>query len=88
MNFAQLPLPIIFSKQIKAAPKEEQAELRNKLIEEYRELTSSPYLHCENLKTDEIIMPSETRAILSQALMMLENKHEEPFKKKHGNMPV
>lgn len=79
---------IIFSKQLKAVPDEEREELRKKLVAEYQELTCTPYLHAENLKSDEIIRPSETRAILSQALIMLENKHEDPLKKKHGNIPV
>lgn len=79
---------IIFAKQIKAAPEEERQAVSDKLIGEYKELVLSPYLHVENFKTDEIIRPSETRAVLTHALEMLSNKHEDQFKKKHGNMPV
>ncbi|RKZ30554.1 hypothetical protein DRQ36_05135 [bacterium] len=36
---------------------------------------------------DDIITPSHTRARLIKALEMLETKHDEIPKKKHGNIP-
>jgi len=37
---------------------------------------------------DEVIEPSQTREKLIAGFEMLENKHEEPIKKKHGNIPL
>lgn len=79
---------IIFRKQIEAAPDDQRAAVRQKLIDEYTENTATPYLSAGLMVNDEIIQPSETRRILVQTLEALEGKKVAQRNKKHGNIPV
>ena len=63
---------VIFAKEIREA--ENKQEARAKRIEEYRELYENPYCAAERGYIDDIIMPSDTRKIISRALDTLENK--------------
>lgn len=63
-------------------------EDRKKTIEEYEKTFSNPYRAAELGYVDEIIMPSQTRAKLIQALDMAQNKVRSTPAKKHGNIPL
>jgi propionyl-CoA carboxylase beta chain len=54
----------------------------------YEEKFQSPLKAAERGYVDDIIMPSETRARISNALKVLENKHREPMRKRHDNLPL
>ncbi len=77
---------IIHRKEIKTAddPKAKRAEK----IQEYEELFSNPYCAANRGFIDAVIVPSETRARLIDALEALANKRELRPAKKHGNIPM
>ena len=63
-------------------------EDKKKTIEEYEKTFSNPYRAAELGYVDEIIMPSQTRAKLIQALDMAQNKVRSTPAKKHGNITL
>ena len=62
--------------------------LRRKLIEEYNEKFSNPYIAAERGYLDDVIEPKETRPKIIAALESLENKRQSLPQKKHGNLPL
>ena len=64
-----------------------EEELAQK-IEDYREKFANPYKAAELGYIDEIIIPSQTRFKIIQALEMTQNKHKSNPLKKHGNIPL
>jgi propionyl-CoA carboxylase beta chain len=64
-----------------------EEELAQK-IEDYREKFANPFKAAELGYIDEIIVPSQTRFKLIQALEMTQNKHKSNPLKKHGNIPL
>ncbi len=60
---------------------------RQEKIKEYEELFNTPYIAAERGYVDAIIVPSETRAHLADALNVMLNKGESLPPKKHGNIP-
>ncbi len=80
---------VVYRKEIDALPKEQQAQARQKFIQEYRDKFENPYLSVSMLENDAIIQPSMTRQVLIQTLAAYAHKQVQPVvKKKHGNMPV
>ena len=80
---------ILYGKKLAAMPEEEQAAERKRLIDEYNEEYNKPYPMMRNFHADEIILPSDTRTVLNNALTLLSNKKELiQIHKKHGNMPL
>lgn len=80
---------VLFGKQLAAAPEEEREALRKKLVEPFEKRSNGPYAIMENFDADEIILPSDTRRVLCQALRILRNKKTSPLAvKKHGNIPL
>jgi acetyl-CoA carboxylase carboxyltransferase component len=77
---------IIFKKEISAAD-DPDALLKQK-EQEYREHFASPFKAAERGYIDDIIIPSETRAKLINALRLLATKKDSNPPKKHGNMPL
>ena len=77
---------IIHRKEIKSAddPKAKRAEK----IREYEELFSNPYCAAARGYIDDVIVPSETRSRLIDALEALASKRELRPAKKHGNIPM
>ena len=77
---------IIFREQIaKAAnPVTEKA----RLIKEYEQKFSNPYISAELGYSDEVIEPALTRRRLIDSLEMLKNKRDITPPKKHGNIPL
>ncbi|MCF7560932.1 acyl-CoA carboxylase subunit beta [Sabulilitoribacter multivorans] len=77
---------IIFKKEIASAENPE-----GKLAEkeaEYAEKFANPYKAAQRGFIDEVILPKETRRKLIKAFSMLEDKHVEKPKRKHGNIPL
>jgi acetyl-CoA carboxylase carboxyltransferase component len=78
--------PIIFRKEIEAAPDPEAKE--HEKIQEYRNLLYNPYIAASRGYVDEVILPRETRPKIIKALEILSTKRETRPPKKHGNIPV
>ena len=77
---------IIHRKEIQAA--EDTAAKRREKIEEYEDLFSNPYRAANRGYIDAVIIPSETRPRLIEALDVLCTKRELRPPKKHGNIPL
>ncbi len=77
---------VIFRKEIADAPDRERALAEKE--KEYREKFAHPYLAASRGFIDAVIEPHETRARLTRALALLENKVDTNPKKKHGNIPL
>jgi acetyl-CoA carboxylase carboxyltransferase component len=61
---------------------------RARLVAEYQERLANPYLAAERGYVDEVILPSETRARVADALALLDGKRQAVPAKKHGNIPL
>jgi acetyl-CoA carboxylase carboxyltransferase component len=77
---------IIFRDRIAAAP-DPDAE-RERLVAEYEERFANPYIAAARGYVDEVILPSESRQRIADALALLENKRQTVPPKKHGNIPL
>ncbi len=77
---------IIFRRELAEA--EDPVARKAELVEDYREHFANPYIAAQRGYIDDIIMPSETRPRLINALHMLRNKRDSNPPKKHGNMPL
>ena len=77
---------IIHRKEIKAADNPEAK--RQEKIKEYNELFSNPYRAAQRGYIDAVIVPSETRPRLIEALEIMCTKREQRPPKKHGNIPM
>jgi acetyl-CoA carboxylase carboxyltransferase component len=78
--------PVIFRKEIEAAPDPEAKE-RGK-IQEYRDLLYNPYIAASRGYVDEVILPRESRPKIIKTLEFLSTKREVRPPRKHGNIPV
>lgn len=77
---AETAASVIFAKEIKNA--ENSQEVRDKRIQEYRDLYENPYNAAERGYIDDVIMPSETRLKICTSLDLMENKTVvRPFRK-------
>jgi propionyl-CoA carboxylase beta chain len=83
---AEGAVKILYKREIAAAadPKAEEA----RFVAEYRELFCSPYVAAKKAMIDDVINPSETRAVVSMALRNHLNKRETRPSKKHGTIPL
>jgi acetyl-CoA carboxylase carboxyltransferase component len=77
---------IIHRKEIKAA--DDPKAKREEKITEYNELFSNPYCAANRGYIDAVLVPSETRPRLIEALEIMCSKREMRPPKKHGNIPV
>jgi propionyl-CoA carboxylase beta chain len=77
---------IIFRDRIAGAD-EPDAE-RATLVAEYEARFANPYVAAARGYVDEVILPSETRARVVDALAMLEGKRQAVPARKHGNIPL
>ena len=59
-----------------------------RLVAEYEEEYSNPYIAASRGYVDDVIRPSETRPRLIRALEMLADKRDLNPRKKHGNIPL
>jgi acetyl-CoA carboxylase carboxyltransferase component len=81
---AQGAVNLLYRKELDKGGPERSAEL----VQEYRERFANPYVAAEMGYVDDVVMPSETRKILSQALSAQQNKRVERPARKHGNIPL
>ena len=77
---------IIFRREIQAA--EDPEAKRQELIENYQNQLYNPYIAASRGYIDAVIVPSETRPRLIEALEVLCTKRETLPPKKHGNIPM
>ncbi|MBW2209191.1 MAG: methylmalonyl-CoA carboxyltransferase, partial [Deltaproteobacteria bacterium] len=77
---------IIHRKEIQAA--EDPKAKRKEKVEEYDDLFSNPYCAAARGFVDAVIIPSETRPRLIDALEIMCTKRETLPPKKHGNIPL
>ncbi len=77
---------IIFRREIQAA--EDPEAKRQEKIAEYKDLLYNPYIAASRGYIDGVIVPSETRPRLIEALDVLCTKRETLPPKKHGNIPM
>jgi acetyl-CoA carboxylase carboxyltransferase component len=77
---------IIFRREIAEA--EDPVAKKAELVAMYREKFANPYVAASRGYIDDVIMPSETRPRLINALQMLANKRDSNPPKKHGNIPL
>jgi len=83
---AQGAANIIFRKEIAAA--EDKAAKRAELIANYEKEFNNPYVAASRGYVDAVIVPSQTRARLIDALEIMCSKSEALPPKKHGNIPL
>ena len=77
---------IIHRKEIKDSI--DPAAMRKEKIEEYNDLFLNPYIAAGRGYIDAVILPSETRMQLIDALRVMGTKRETRPAKKHGNIPL
>lgn len=77
---------IVFRKEIAAAADPAAEEAR--LVAEYRERFSNPYLAAAHGYVDDVILPRQTRPQLIRALELCSRKRDQNPPKKHGNIPL
>jgi len=70
------------------ADAENPDELRDQLIDEYRDEFANPYTAADRGFLDDVIEPTETRPRLIDDLEMLQSKRVDRPDKKHGNIPL
>jgi propionyl-CoA carboxylase beta chain len=83
---AEGAVKVLYKKEISAAkdPKAKEAEL----VAEYRKKFCSPYEAARKALITDVILPEETRSILSLALRNTLTKRETRPPKKHGTIPM
>jgi acetyl-CoA carboxylase carboxyltransferase component len=72
----------------KIADSKKPKQTREKLIENYKNTHSSPYVAAGHGFLDDVINPDETREYLINSINMLQNKRANLPPKKHGNIPL
>ena len=77
---------IIFRGELKKA--DDPAAARKDFVADYRRRFANPFRAAELGYIDGVILPSETRIRIAQALSMLANKRDSLPAKKHGNIPL
>ena len=77
---------ILHQKRIQSAA--DPAAEREKVMHEYREKHLNPYVAANAGFCDEIILPSETRMKVINALALIKDKQVQTPLRKHGNPPV
>ena len=87
MMGAEPAVKILYRKELSEA--KDPDALRHEKIREYEEKFCSPYFAASKQYVDAVIRPADTRRMIIKALVMLEDKEQEPRAwKKHGNIPV
>ena len=77
---------IVFRKELAEA--EDPEARRVELIDDYKEQFANPYTAAERGYVDDVILPSETRRMLCEALAVARTKRVERPKRRHGNIPL
>jgi propionyl-CoA carboxylase beta chain len=79
---------IIHRREINAVPEDEQEDVRQQLVDDYKAKFGDPYVAARNGWLDDVIEPEESRIRLCRALNILRSKREWSPPKKHGNIPL
>jgi propionyl-CoA carboxylase beta chain len=77
---------ILYRKEL--AESNDPAAERARLLAEYQDTLANPYIAAERGYVDRVILPSETRLIVTRGLRALRNKRATRPPKKHGNIPL
>jgi len=77
---------VVFKKEIDAA--EDPVARRQEMIQEYKDIYSTPFMAAARGLVDDVIDPADTRRYVAMALETLINKRELRPAKKHGLGPV
>jgi acetyl-CoA carboxylase carboxyltransferase component len=77
---------IVYRRELQQAA--DPAARRSQLVAEYTEKYANPYLAAERGFIDDVIDPAETRIRLIEGLRLLQTKHDDPPRRKHGNIPL
>lgn len=77
---------ILYRKQL--ADADDPAAERDRLVREYDDELTNPYVAADRGYIDQVIYPHETRAQVIRALRLLRTKRETLPPKKHGNIPL
>jgi acetyl-CoA carboxylase carboxyltransferase component len=77
---------VVFRKELDHA--EDPTATRARLIQEYRDRFSNPFIAAERGYVDDVIEPQATRPRLIKALEILRTKRETLPPRKHGNIPL
>jgi methylmalonyl-CoA decarboxylase subunit alpha len=83
---AEAAVGVIYRKELAAAASPDQ--LRTQLISEYKDELMHPYYATERGLVDDVIDPTDTRAVIARALDLLSEKRPELPPRKHGNPPA
>ena len=81
-------IEILYSKDIKAAPKDKVEEIKERLTKEYAEKFASPYQTASTGSIAEVIEPSNARQRIIRALRILKNKRDPKNNPQKGNIPL
>ncbi|RME57451.1 MAG: acyl-CoA carboxylase subunit beta [Candidatus Dadabacteria bacterium] len=80
---------ILFKDKLNSASSDtEREELRNKLVEEYRDNFANPWQVAKLGFVDCVIEPSKTREYIIKGFSFLKTKRQSNPRKKHGNIPL
>lgn len=77
---------VLYRKEL--ADAEDKAAKREQFIQDYRERFASPYLAASHGMITDVILPAQTRSVVSLALRNTLNKSETRPPKKHGLIPL
>jgi len=83
---AEEAVELLYRKELSSA--ENRGELKNNLIEEYREKFANPYYVASRMVIHEVIEPRETRQKIIAGLEYSSGKKVPQLWKKHGIMPM
>jgi acetyl-CoA carboxylase carboxyltransferase component len=83
---AEGAVKILYGKRLASMTKPE--EVQSQFVTEYREKFGSAFTAAASGHVDDVLLPSETRDKLIQALDFLRDKQTPVLPKKHGNMPM
>ena len=83
---AEGAVDVLYRKELASA--DDRDALRKDRIEEYRERFASPYMAASRGMITDVILPSQTRSVVSLALRNTLTKSETRPPKKHGLMPL
>jgi propionyl-CoA carboxylase beta chain len=79
---------VLHRKELAALPPDRQLARHTELTEHYRRTLCAPYVAADRGYVDEVILPSETRSRIAEALRTLRNKRSADKPRKHDTLPV
>lgn len=79
---------ILAAREVKGKDPEEAAKILAEREAEYNDQFANPFVAAGRGYIDDVIEPSQTRLRIVRALRMLQDKHQTPLPRKHGNIPL